>query len=407
MQLPERADGQGREIGVSDILAWRKCPARAKFGRRRLTGKESPESWSPANSYGDAIHMVLSLLSSGVPLEPAVHQAFAKQAQWLEVADVEMLIQDAHKFLERQHFGVQVILSEGEISVPLFTHPEQGQIWLRGRIDLLLQKLDDPTWLTHVDYKSGKWIKSEAEVTNDIQLWTYNLLIYTWWLNTHPDIFDVHIDQIYDQLRFGQVPTHKGVAQREQIRRWLIAAITAMIEDEEEAPRWNEWCPWCPLLMDCKVIQDELTDWALTKIAALAPREERRNKDGQLSKRQGPPHLDPDRIAEYVEVQKKVKRAHHALETFDELLVGLLKQLPAERLIELHRSKVERTRRAFTYEAKRELIGELGLENFLMLCDLSLAAVERYAGDDKGLATRLQGLATSGPSYTIVTEAKE
>jgi hypothetical protein len=36
--------------------------------------------------------------------------------------------------------------------------------------------------------------------------------------------------------------------------------------------RFNEWCPWCPILESCGVVE-HVTDYALTRIAALAPEE--------------------------------------------------------------------------------------------------------------------------------------
>lgn len=406
MQLPKRTDGRGVEIGISDILAWRDCATRAKVGRRRHEQGEAPESWSPENAYGSAIHLCLAMLDDGATPDEAAQAAFAQFGQWLEPSDLSRLQDDMRKYLEREMVGVRTLLNEGEISVPLFEHPLAGPVWFRARIDRLYQSLEDPTRLIHLDYKSSKWAKSRVEVDADLQLWSYNLAIFEWFCDLYPEFepAQVRIQQLYDQLMYGQVPTQKGPEQRLEIRRWLIAAITAMIADEDEAPSYNEWCPWCSLKMDCPVVQFELTDWAVTKISALMPREEKLNKDGSVSKRLGKVSLDSERIREYVELLPQVKRAGQVLEAFAKEVNSTLKRMPESELHRLGKQTRDRSQRVFTVEAKREIIEAIGLPTFLMLCDVSLAEVERFFVEEKEMRERIVALAEKERGYTIVED---
>jgi hypothetical protein len=392
------------EIGVSDVLAWRDCPARAKWGRQRLVGKEAPESQSPAASYGSAIHLCIELLDKGATPDEAAQAAFAQFAKWLEPSDLSLLLEDMEKYLAREILGVRTLLNEGEISVRLFVHPIVGQVWFRARIDRLVQSIDDPAQLIHIDYKSSKHAKSEEEVHKDLQLWSYNWVIYEWFVDLYPEVDDPVLQQWMDQLRYGLIPTHKGPAQRAQIKTWLIKAVTAMIDDEDEAPTFNEWCPWCSLKFDCPVVQYQLTDWAKTRIAALMPREEKFNKDGSVSKRQGKVALDHTRLKEYVEILHDVKRAKQTLEAFDTEVTKTLKELPVSDLNELGKRKFERSARGFSSAAKRQIIDELGLGTFLLLSDLSLASVERFFGDDKDTAAGILALAESRPGYSVISD---
>lgn len=402
MKLPAHPKG-GVQVGISDVLQWRDCARRMEFGMRRHEGPEPPESYSPANAYGSAIHLCLQMLDEGSTPAEAAQAAFRRYPQWLEPSDLSRLLEDMEKYLAREMLGVRTLLNEGEISIPLFVHPVVGQVWFRARIDRLYQSLSDPTHLIHVDYKSSRWAKSHEEVQADNQLWAYNLAIVEWFLDLYPEFDAVSLEQTYDQLRYGEIPTRKNDAQRAEMRRWLITAITAIIEDEVAAPSFNEWCPWCPLKMDCEVVRDQLTDWALTRIAALMPREERYNKDGSVSKRRGPVRLDPDRISEYVELLSDIKRAAAVLQGFDEELTKVLKEMPDSELVGLGRRKTERSKRAFSAEAKRRVIEEVGLPTFLAMCELSISAVERFYGDAKSPeASKITSLAEKQASYVVI-----
>ena len=57
--------------------------------------------------------------------------------------------------------------------------------------------------------------------------------------------------------------------------------------------------------------------------------------------------------------------------------------------------------------AKRAIIEELGLGTFLLLSDLSLAAVERFFGDDKEAAGPILNLAEKQPGFSVVTDLRQ
>ncbi len=405
MQLPAHPDG-GVQIGISDILQWRDCAVRAEFGMRRHTEGDPPESWSPQNAYGSAIHDCLQALDDGATPDEAAGAAMAKFKQWLEPSDLSLLHDDMGKYLERQVLGVRTLLNEGEIAFKLFVHPVVGQVWFRARIDRLYQALNDPGQLIHIDFKSSKWAKSHEEVSKDLQLWCYNLAIWVWFADLYPEVDEasVHIQQLYDQLRYGEIPTQKGAAQRVEIRRWLIAMITAIIDEEEAEPTFNEWCPWCPLKMDCPVVQYQLTDWATARIAALMPREPKLKKDGTPSKVLGPPKLDEQRIGEYVGMLHDVKRAEAVLKAFAEEVNGTMKQMAATDLHALGKKTIERSKRSFSPTAKREIIERIGLPSFLLLCDVSLEGVKRFYEGDPAAAEEITVLADKRPGATLVVD---
>lgn len=405
MQLPSHPQG-GVQIGISDILQHRDCPSRMAFGMKRHeeTG-ESPESWSPANAYGSSVHHALERLEAGDSHAEAVQSAYAIWERWLEPSDVQRIYEDLGKYEEREILGVTTLLNEGEISVRLFVHPKVGQVWFRAKIDRLYQGSDNPTQLVHVDFKSSKWAKSKDEVDSDIQMWAYSYIIVTWFEDLYPE-HEGHttLQQVYDQLRFGQVETAKNANQRDTMKLWLITAITAVIDDEVPAPRFNEWCPWCPLKMDCPVVQHELTDWAKARISALMPRTHKLKKDGTPSKVLAPPTIDKSRLAEYVEILPDVHRAEQVLKAFEEIVMEALKELSDTELAKLGRRKVERSKRSFSVDAKRKMIELLGIDVFLHICDVSLAAIERYYGGDKEAEEEVSRLAEKSPGALLVVK---
>lgn len=406
MKLPAHPKG-GVQIGVTDILKWRECPARMEFGMRRHAEGDPPESWSPENAYGSAVHLCLKLLDDGYPEEDCARAALREYRQWLEPRDLTQLHEDMGRYLERENVGVRTLLNESEISIPLFEHPAAGPVWFRARIDRVYQSLEEPTLLFHRDFKSSKWPRSHEEVAKDIQLWAYNWSIVAWFVDLFPEFEedDVQLLQVYDQLNYGEIPTQKTPAQRQEIKRWLIEAISAIIDDEEAEPTFNEWCPWCPLKMDCPVVQYQLTDWARAKIAALMPREERLNKDGSVSKRPGRVMLDPDEIEEYVEMLPMIHRAQAVLKTFEDEVRGTLVRMPDSELARLGKKKVERSKRVFSTEAKRRIVEHVGLTRALMMFELSLEGVKRFYGGDKGAADQISELAEKQRSYTTVVDA--
>jgi hypothetical protein len=245
VKLPAHPLG-GVQIGISDLLQWRDCPERMQFGMRRHeeTG-EAPESWAPGNAYGSAIHYCLEKLDDGASEQDASQGAMEIWSQWLEPSDLDMLYDDMEKYQAREELGVRTLLNEGEVSVRLFVHPVVGQVWFRAKIDRLYQSLADPAALVHVDFKSSKHAKSEDEVHKDTQIWAYHWIIVKWFEYTYPEHGAPALQQIYDQLRYGQIGTSKSPDQLASIERWLTQVATALIEDEEMAPKFNEWCPWC------------------------------------------------------------------------------------------------------------------------------------------------------------------
>lgn len=412
MKLPAHPQG-GVQIGISDMLAWRACPTRMEFGMRRHDeGGEAPESWSPANAYGSACHHAIELVDRGASDDEAVQSAFAAFKQWLDPADIGMLYNDLETYRRRDPQGVRTLVSEEDWSFKLFEHPRLGPVWFRFKLDRLYQRLDAPNRLIGVDYKTSKWIKTPEEVDKDLQMWSYNVGIHEVVADLYPELVDVQLEQVYDQLRAGQEPTRKSAAQREEMKRWMIAVVQAMLEDEALAPTYNEFCPWCPLKMDCPVVRNELTDYALARIAVLAPREPKPKSDGTPSKVLGPPKLDRGRFQEYVEELPKVKRARQVLEKYEETVRETLKELPQAELAEFRSTEApkgyrvdRRTRNRFEREGLRLAHEELG-EDFYSVATLSAAALERHFGKGSDRIEEITRHQVSGGGFAVVVPIK-
>lgn len=389
MKLPQN------QVGVSDVLQYRDCPTRFLYGMRRHEKGAPPESWSPQNAYGSAIHDVLESLGKGMSDRESIQAAFRTYLRWLEPEDLQRMKDDIETYRQRDDLGVRTILREGEISFPLFIHPEHGQVFFRARIDRLYQRLEEPGYFIHRDYKSGRYAKTEKEVHEDVQLWSYNLGIHEHVLH-ELGIEIEYLEQIYDQLRHGEVPTSKNAEQREQIREWLIAAITVVLDDEKLAPSYNEWCPWCPLKMDCPVVKEELTEFALTRIATLAPREPKLKADGTPGKVLLPPHFDQAKPpSDYLEPLPKVKRARQVLEAYEKGASDFIKEMPTSTREEHGYKVFEKSKRSLPADAQRVLHEQFG-SRFYSLSTVSLTAVEREFGKDSDEYRLAESLTVKG-----------
>lgn len=323
MKLPDDS------IGISDTEGYRECPRRMSYQMRRHSGRAeqsddlTPEVTRavPENAYGSAIHEAMELIEDGHDVESALQIAWDHYGRTLDPDDLAGLRADIETFASRSFPGTRTVLAEEEIRFALFKH-EGRTIYMRCKIDLLLEYIDRPGHYVHIDYKSSKWSKTDEEVQENTQLWTYNLAIH----EQFPDV--VQLDQIYEGLRHGQIPTRKSDEQREQIRDWLVREVTKIVGDEDWQddgllePKWNRWCRWCPIMESCSVIE-RLTEFALVEIASAAPEEKvGRKREIQLA---------VDRIPEYVELLPKVKQAKGVLERFETSMADLLRHMPADR----------------------------------------------------------------------------
>jgi hypothetical protein len=374
MQLPDDA------VGITDLIAYRDCPRRMSYGLRRHTGKaqqsdeRTPEAGSYATAYGSAIHDAIQALEDGYDVEDAIQVAWNRWGSWLEPGDVDLLREDLAIYLQRDFPGTRTIASEDEYRIPLFVHKGR-QVWFRFKIDRLYERLDAPGVFIHVDYKSSRHAKSEQEVHEDVQMWLYNFGIHEFFPECE------RLFQFYDQLRYGQVPTSKSADQRRQARDWLIKQITAVLEDEDvredglHRPKKNRWCAWCPVMESCPVIE-ELTEFGLVEIAALAPQEKvGRKKVVQLAE---------DRVPEYVERLGEVKHAIGVLERFEKAVSRLIKEMPTDRRAELGYELKERKASNFSPRAAEELHDRLG-ERFYELVQLTKTGLEKNLKEDPEL----------------------
>lgn len=309
-------------IGISDIIDWQECARRMTFKMKRFSGAEPPEAEvNPTKLYGAAFHdMVERVEDVDCTDEEAIQWAMSNGHRWIDEAAVEHFKTDLAIYREREPLGVRTVLNEGELRMPLLER-DGKTIYLRGRIDRLYQSLTDPGKFFHRDYKSSAWPKTQEEVDNDKQFSTYNVLIHYHF----PEIDD--LDQTYDQLQFGELPTSRTEEQREAHLEWLRMAVTAILDDEDVGPdglgvpSFNQWCRFCPIMESCAVIP-QLTNYALAEIAQLAPAV----KEGRKTIIE----LDPDLMDVFIEQLGTASTARQVLEKFEESVKAQLALLPAD-----------------------------------------------------------------------------
>lgn len=393
----------GDAIGISDVLAHRECARRMSYGMRRHNGRGEqsdrlcPEAGSPATAYGSAIHYCIHAVEAGEDDGRAIAGAYKRWGHMLQPADRARLQEDLNIYRARDFPGTRTVASEDELRVPLFCHNGR-QIYFRFKVDRLYELVSAPGTFIHIDYKSSAHPKSQKDVDCDIQLWSYNWAICEYF----PECQD--LSQFYDQLRFGQLPTRKNDAQRAEIKAWLIDAVTAVIEDDSIQPdglldyRYNQWCPWCPIMESCGVVKD-LTDFALTRIAALAPIEKQGRKTLV--------RLQNGRVGEYVDELERVRTARAVLKRFDEAVRDMVKQMPAARREKFGFDLRERTNTIFTPEAVASLHDALGDERFYRLVNLTKLGLESELADDPATLGWALGLGdrVAGPALLVRKDA--
>ena len=399
MQLPQNA------IGPTDVIAYRECPRRMSYGMRRhvAQGQQNQRATMPeasqygavwAREYGSAIHTAIEQVEQGAGVGRAIQAAWNKHGHALEPNDIDLLTADLKTYGTRDFPNTRTVLNEQEIRVFLMEH-RGHRIYFRTRVDRLYERLDAPGTFIHVDYKSSRHAKSEAEVRDDLQLWMTN-----WALHEHfPEIET--LVQIYDQLRFGQVPTRKTADARRKIHDFLVAQVTAILEDEDWqddgllAPKKNEWCAWCPIMESCPVVR-ELMDFARFEIAALAPATQVGRKTVV--------EVDENLVAKYLYEFEEAQAAAKVLDRFVEAVKKILKEMPDEQRGHLGYRLTERSATQFPPEAHEALHRELG-DRYYEFAMLTKTGLESALADEPELLSWALGLADKTVGSTLLIKA--
>lgn len=367
MQLPNDS------IGISDILAWMDCPRRMSFSMKRWTeAGEPPEAaTNPSTAYGSCFHdMVEAIEKHGLSDEQAIQVAFDKHGWALLPEDMARLEKDLEVYRTRDVVGVETVLNEGEIRVPLMER-DGRLIFFRAKIDRLYRFRANPSIWLHKDYKSSAWRKTSKEVHEDPQMWSYNWALHQYF----PEIG--RLLQQYDQLNYGIEPTEKSDQKRDEIAKWLRRQVTAILNDEDFDPRdgllkpkFNEWCPWCPIMEDCKVIP-QLTDYAQRRIALLSPHAVSVAKLG----------LDATGIETYVKQLDSVGTAKKVLDVYEKSVKKLLRNLPDSERKLLGWKVSPRSTDVWDEEAMRQVHELLG-DDFYRLVSFSKRQLDSLFDDD-------------------------
>lgn len=364
MKLPEDS------IGISDLLGWRECPARFEFGMRRHTEPELPGATNGANAYGSCIHDAIHLATSkGLSDEQAIEQAWPKYAAWLDPEHLTLLKEDLDSYRGGVPIGYELIAAETDRKVPLFVY-DGTQIFFRFKIDALYRRVDDPTSFYMRDYKSSQHRKTQKEVDEDLQMWSYNFALH----ELYPEC--ASLLQSYEQLRFGNLTTAKNAEQRAQMKQWLVKTATAVLKDEELKPRQNQFCPWCPLAVGCSETERSTRFWK-GRLAVLAPQ----TKEGRKIKIEFADEGDDlERLIEKTLPQMLVTRKH--MDHVEKELKRLIEELPSEERERLGWRLADRKTKMFSEEGLRMVHEALG-DDFYRVVTLSRSAVDTLYGKPK------------------------
>lgn len=385
-------DLPGDSVGPSDIIAYRECAQRFAFGMRRHTtlpdrfstfegeSAEAPDSESYPTAYGSAIHdAIRTVEETQCTDEEAIDAVWSDYQAWLEPDDIDRMTNDLATYRTRTALGYRLIGAELEMKVPLFTH-EGRVIYLRGRVDVLYQHMQNPTVFMSRDYKSGRIRKAEPEIHRDIQQWLYNFLIHEYFPECE------NLTQMYDQLRYGETPTHKSAHQRKQIRSWAIKQIKAILADERLKPKQNQWCQYCPLVMDCRVTHLSADFWK-NRLAVLAPEKKVGRKIMvQLTEE----HAGFDI---YLELLPKIKSSAKMMERFVAAVEGVLREMPQSQR-EAYGYALGKPRETDKWGATelRQVHALLG-DDFYHLIGLTKSSLERFYGPDSEIRDQVESLA--------------
>ena len=399
MQLPND------EVGISDILGYRACPQEFAFGMRRHTilperfqtyaaeRDEPPEHENYFSAYGHCVHDLVEMVeATGCDHTVAIDAVWPQYQGFLEPDDLARLRSDLETYEGRRVQGFRLIGTELELRVPLFVH-EGRQIYFRARIDVLYQHMTNSGFFYTRDYKSSRWPRSEAEVHKDLQQWCYNFAVH----EVYPEC--AKLIQVYDQFRFGAIPTSKTPEQRAVIKDWLIRQIKAILADDTLKPKANDMCHFCPIMMDCQVTH-RAADYWINRLGALAPEKKVGRKIVvQLTKEHAGYEV-------YAELLPRVKTAQKVMDRFIAAVEGDLKTMHQETREELG-FELSRPRRLdyWDADAKRQLIAELG-DDALHLMRVTKTDVEEFFGKDSDTAKWIIGLASKKESAPFVKARK-
>lgn len=376
-RVPPKVKLPSNEIGISDILQWRDCPQRFAFGMRRhvelparlavYEGErdDPPEAESPQSAYGSCIHDIFHVIDKeAVSDEEAIQRVWPKWAHWLEPDDLDRIRADLETYHKRSLLGYRLVAAEADMRVPLFVYKGE-QIYFRFKLDALYQHLQNPAIFVSRDYKSSRWPKSDEEVQKDLQQWAYNWGVF----EMFPECED--LTQIYDQLRYGEIPTRKNAEQRASMKEWLIQMVTAILEDETLEPKLNDWCAYCPLLLDCREPVRATEHWK-NLMSVIAPVE----KVGRKLVVKFDDAMDYDY---YVEMLPKVAEARKMLERFEETVKADLMKMSAADRDGYGYTTISKSGTRFPASSLQQIATEFPTE-FWHIASITKAAAERMFG---------------------------
>jgi hypothetical protein len=387
------------EVGVSDIKGWQECPRRMSYQMKRWTEEgEPPESHAnPHTRYGTAVHDGVQYMEeTDAAPEEVVQFLMSNGHRWIDPEVSDELIADLEEHRNRDEpLEWRLVWNEQEIRVPLVVH-KGVRIFYRARIDRLYQHREWPGRYRLRDTKTSRWMKTKEDVDHDEQMSAYDWAVREYL----PEVEELEI--VYDQLRFGEVPSRRSDDDRHRIKRWLQMGAIAVIDDDERGPdgllvpEFNQFCAYCPILLGCPVVP-MLTNYAQAEIARLAPE----IKDGRTLR----PQLDPDVFDVYVDQLPQVMDAKGVLERFEAEVKAALLRLPSSEREAYGFGVRTRGRDVFSPEALRAAHRLLG-DGFYDVVSMSKEALTRATGSDEAKLKLIVGMADRRPGNPFVVRGR-
>ena len=135
----------------------------------------------------------------------------------------------------------QTIKTEAHLVFPL---DGSGGHKFQGYIDRLARRADG-TWEIH-DYKTGRWLPTQADVDKDRQLALYQIGLPSHW----KEIEDVELIWHYVALN-KTLRSRRGHSQLDGLRKETIELIDKIERTTEFPPQQSKLCDWCEFKPEC------------------------------------------------------------------------------------------------------------------------------------------------------------
>jgi len=118
-------------------------------------------------------------------------------------------------------------------------------VMLTGALDKVIELADDSLLIS--DYKTSKFVYTQVEMKNDIQLSMYDVVANI----KFPQYKRIIL--CLDYLRSGPVYTYRSNKERKSFSQYLLAVYNEMLnlKEKDVEPSLNDMCNWCDFRNEC------------------------------------------------------------------------------------------------------------------------------------------------------------